>query len=162
MLVHILVASALLFAACAAEPKGWRGRVVAVADGDTLTIEDGARLRHKIRLSDIDAPEKQQPFGQRSRQSLADMCVGKEAVVAARGQDRYGRTLARAYCGNVDASAEQVRRGMAWVFDKYVTDRSLYFIQDEAKAARRGMWLDSSPMPPWEFRAEERIARGGN
>ena len=66
--------------------------------------------------------------------------------------DRYGRTVARVLCDVTDANAEQVRAGMAWVFDKYVTDRGLYAVQDEARAARRGLWADRDPVTPWEWR----------
>jgi endonuclease YncB( thermonuclease family) len=83
---------------------------------------------------------------------LADVCFRKQAVVKPQTTDRYGRTVARVECNGVDANAEQVRAGMAWVFDKYVTDRSLYTVQDEARVARRGLWSDRDPMPPWEWR----------
>jgi endonuclease YncB( thermonuclease family) len=66
--------------------------------------------------------------------------------------DRNGRTLGRIWCAGIDANAEQVRRGMAWVFDRYVTDLSLYRLQEAARSSRLGLWSDSSPMPPWEWR----------
>ena len=66
--------------------------------------------------------------------------------------DRYGRTVARVRCDGQDASEQLVRSGMAWVFDRYVTDRSLYPLQDEARAARRGLWADNNPTSPWEWR----------
>ena len=69
-------------------------------------------------------------------------------------RDRYGRTIGRVSCAGIDANAEHVRRGMAWVFDRYATDRRLYAIQDEARAARRGLWSDAAPVPPWEYRAK--------
>lgn len=76
----------------------------------------------------------------------AATCFGKQATVAARvGLDRYGRTVARVTCAGADASADQVRSGMAWVFDRYAVDRALYAIQEEAKADRRGLWADSAP-----------------
>jgi endonuclease YncB( thermonuclease family) len=131
------------------------GRVVAVADGDTLTVLMG-RQKVKVRLVEIDAPEKAQPFGSRSRQALAELCFQKLARIVDKGKDRYGRTLGRVYCAGVDANAEQVRRGMAWVFDRYATDASLYAIQDDAKAARRGLWADPRPFPPWVWRADRK------
>ncbi len=105
-----------------------------------------------VRLAEIDAPEKGQAFGNRSRQHLAELCFEKQAVVKPRTIDRPGRTVARVECDGVDASAELVRPGMAWVFDKYVTDRILYAVQDDARTARRGLWADSHPVPPWEWR----------
>jgi endonuclease YncB( thermonuclease family) len=109
-----------------------------------------------VRLIEIDAPERKQPFGTRSRQSLSDLCGRKTATVEWTEKDRYGRVLGRVYCGGIDANAEQVRRGMAWVFDRYVKDRSLYVLQDEAKAARKGLWADKVPVPPWEWRRIKR------
>ncbi|HHF9224645.1 thermonuclease family protein [Iodobacter sp. BJB302] len=127
------------------------GQVIAIADGDTLTVLHG-REQVKVRLTDIDAPEKAQPFGQRARQSLAELCFHEQARVEDRGRDRYGRTLGRVWCAGVDANAEQVRRGMAWVYDRYVTDRTLYAAQDKARAEQRGLWSEGTPTPPWEWR----------
>lgn len=109
--------------------------VVAISDGDTLTArcgQPGAYQQVKVRLSEIDAPERAQPFGERSRQHLAQLCHQQTASIRSIGTDRYGRTLARVECQGRDANAEQVRSGMAWVYDKYVTDRSLYALQEEA------------------------------
>ena len=131
------------------------GRLVSVTDGDTLTVLV-SKKQIKVRLTEIDAPERKQPFGTRSRQSLADLCAGMDARVVEQGKDRYGRTLGRVNCAGVDANAEQVRRGMAWVFDRYVTDRSLFSLQDEAKTSRRGVWADPKPIAPWEWRAARR------
>jgi len=128
------------------------GRVVGVTDGDTLTLLIDGHDQIKIRLVEIDAPEKKQAFGNRSKQSLSDLCYNKEAQVDDKGHDRYGRTLGRVYCDGVDTNAAQIKSGMAWVYDKYVTDRSLYLLQDEARKERRGLWADSDPMPPWEWR----------
>jgi endonuclease YncB( thermonuclease family) len=99
-----------------------------------------------------DAPERSQPFGKRSRQSLSDMCAKKRARVSWTEKDRNGRTLGRVWCGGIDTNAEQVRRGMAWVFDRHVKDRSLYPLQDAAKADRLGLWADAAPIAPWEWR----------
>ena len=114
------------------------GKVVGVSDGDTITVLRD-RTQVKVRLLEIDAPEKAQAFGTKSKGSLSEMCFGKTAELADKGKDRYGRTLARVSCDGVDANAEQVRRGMAWVYDRYVTDKTLYAVQDEAKAERRGL-----------------------
>ncbi len=144
-------AALLLTLALAANAETITGRVVGVADGDTITVlRDHEQI--KVRLNEIDAPEKAQAFGNKSKQSLSELCFDKTATLDDKGKDRYGRTLARVTCDGIDANTEQVRRGMAWVYDKYVTDKSLYAIQDEAKAARRGLWADAEPMPPWEWR----------
>jgi endonuclease YncB( thermonuclease family) len=144
----------LIFAILAAPASGAElvGRVVAIADGDTLTILV-SRQQIRVRLTDIDAPERRQPFGTRSRQSLSEICAGKDARVESRGADRYGRTLGRVTCAGVDANDEQVRRGMAWVYVKYAPkDSLLYALQAEARAAMHGLWQDARPVPPWEWR----------
>jgi endonuclease YncB( thermonuclease family) len=147
-----LVLAALLATAPWAAASELVGRVVSIQDGDTLTILVSQK-QMRVRLVDIDAPERKQPFGTRSRQSLSEMCAGKEARVIEQGNDRYGRTLGRVICAGVDANAEQVRRGMAWVYVRYApADSPLYAVQAEARAARRGLWQDAKPVPPWEFR----------
>ena len=98
------------------------------------------------------APEKRQPFGTRSRQSLAALCHETRAEVRVVDVDRYKRIVGRVHCGGVDANAAQVRRGMAWVYERYATDAALPELQDEARAAKRGLWVDPAPVPPWEWR----------
>lgn len=139
--------------ACAGE---FTGRVVAVADGDTLTVLDAGQRQHRVRLAEIDAPEKRQPFGQRAKQSLSDICFARVAVVADSGRDRYGRIVGRVRCAGMDANAEQVRRGMAWVYERYARDPDLWRLQEDARTARRGLWADVAPVPPWQWRAQRR------
>lgn len=136
--------------------------VIAVADGDTLTVRCGQEPEAAniiVRLSQIDAPERRQPWGNRSRQHLAALCLRKPATVQPEGHDKYRRTVGRVTCDGVDTNLEQVRAGMAWVFDRYVTDRSLYPVQDAARAERAGLWQDDSPVAPWEWRASGSPAR---
>lgn len=128
--------------------------VIGISDGDTLTALCDRR-QVKVRLAEIDAPEKRQPYGERSRQALAELCFQKSATINDRGRDRYGRTIGRVVCDGKDASAAQVRAGMAWVYDKYVTDRALYVLQDAARTARAGLWADAAPVPPWEWRKQK-------
>ena len=94
------------------------GRVVGVSDGDTITVLTREHKQIKVRLASIDAPEKAQPFGERSKQSLASLCFDKDVRLATEGRDRYGRTIATVYVEKVDANAQQVSRGLAWVFDR--------------------------------------------
>lgn len=158
-IVYGFLLLAALFIPLSAQAAEITGRVVSIADGDTLTVLDTANTQHKIRLAEIDAPEighgankPGQPFGQRSRQSLAELCFQKPATVLVVDTDRYGRTVGRVTCAGQDANAEQIRRGLAWVYLKYARDQSLYEIEAEARAARRGLWADPSPIPPWEWR----------
>lgn len=133
--------------------------VVAIADGDTLTArcgEPGAYEQVKVRLSAIDAPERKQPFGTRSRQALAELCFREQAEIRVRDRDRYGRTVADVQCRGQDAGTEQVRAGMAWVYDRYAKGyQALYPLQAEARAAHRGLWSQPA-VAPWEWRRERR------
>ncbi|MEX2164981.1 MAG: thermonuclease family protein [Sulfuricaulis sp.] len=132
------------------------GKVVNVHDGDTLTVLVGSR-QVRVRLAEIDAPERKQAFGTRSRQSLAELCAGAVARVIERGKDRYGRTLGTVHCASADVNAEQVRRGMAWVFGRFAAkDSPLHALQAEARASARGLWADPRPVEPWAWRRVQR------
>jgi len=112
-----------------AQAEPFVGKVVGIADGDTLTVLTASKQQHKIRLAEIDAPEKNQPFGSKSKQSLSDLWFGKEAEAIPRAVDRYKRTVARVRCAGVDANLEQVNCGMAWVYRKYAKDDDLYVLE---------------------------------
>ncbi len=128
------------------------GLVVSVPDGDTLTVLVG-KQQVKVRLAEIDAPELRQAFGNRSKQSLAELCFQERAKIQQIARDRYGRSVGKVECRTVDAAAHQVATGMAWVYERYAPkDSKLYGLQDEARAARRGLWADNEPVPPWEWR----------
>ena len=131
--------------------------VVGVTDGDTLTARCGTETPQTItiRLAEIDAPERGQPFSPRSKQHLAFLCFRKEAEVRAKTTDRYGRTVARVTCAGTDANSVMVEAGMAWAFTKYVTDPRLPELQASAMAKRAGLWADPSPVPPWEWRSRK-------
>ncbi|MFP5391345.1 MAG: thermonuclease family protein [Gammaproteobacteria bacterium] len=132
-------------------------RVIGISDGDTLTLLD-ARTQVKVRLANIDAPEKRQAYGAAARASLAELCFGKQASISVAARDRYGRTVATVNCEGVDANREQVRRGLAWVYDQYNKDRSLPALEQQARIARRGLWADQASQPPWEFRRKKKGA----
>lgn len=134
--------------------------VVGVSDGDTLKVrcgEPGAYEQVTLRLSGIDAPEKAQPWGDRSRQHLAGLCFQQTAKLTGRTLDRYRRTVADVECQGRDVGAAQVSAGMAWVYDKYSKGyEGLYPLQAQAQASRAGLWSDGTWQPPWEFRRKKR------
>lgn len=145
--------------AMAATAETLTGIVVGVADGDTITVLDEKYRQHKIRLAGIDAPEKRQAFGQRSKQSLSDLAYRRQAVVETSKTDRYGRLVGKVTITGADVNLEQVRRGMAWHYRAYereqtLADREAYAAaENAARAARRGLWAMPSPVAPWEFRS---------
>ena len=133
------------------------GEVVAVADGDTITVLSEG-VQHKIRLSGIDAPEKNQPFGNQSKQSLADMVFRKNVTVDYNKRDKYNRIVGKLLLEGNDINLEQVKRGLAWHYKQYekeqeLADRSIYANEEYiARRDRRGLWFDNNPIPPWQFR----------
>ncbi len=135
----------------------YTGRVVAISDGDTLTllVPDGASFKQvKVRLGEIDTPESRQPYGQRAKQVLSDLAFGKPARVVVETTDKYGRTVGRVYVGGVDVNAEMIRQGAAWAYRQYLKDQSLLKLEAEAKTAKRGLWAlpEAANCPPWDWR----------
>ncbi|MDQ2921714.1 MAG: thermonuclease family protein [Acidobacteriota bacterium] len=143
------------------------GRVVRVADGDTVTVLDSTDTQHKIRLEGIDAPESHQAFGTQSKQNLSQMVFDKDVTVIFQKTDQYGRLVGKILLDGKDINLEQVKAGMAWHYREYQReqapeDRELYAkAEDEARAARRGLWQDADPVEPGAFRKEEKRDRQG-
>lgn len=127
-----------------------RAKAVSIVDGDSISVVINQELV-RVRLAGVDAPEGNQPFAIDSKQSLHDLCFWVEAELSSISKDYYGRMLAKVKCNGVNVNAEQVRRGMAWVADQSVGDRELVQLQEEAQAAKRGLWSYDSPVPPWEW-----------
>ena len=151
--------------AIAAGQQTLSGRVVRIADGDTITVLDASNTQHRIRLQGVDAPESKQDFGTQSKQRLSSMVFGKDVTVVYEKTDQYGRLVGKVLLDGKDINLEQVRSGMAWHYKEYereqsAEDRELYArAQDEARSARRGLWADPNPVEPGEFRREERQER---
>jgi len=160
---------AALLVALPASGHQLTGRVVAVADGDTITVLDAAQHPTKVRLSGIDAPEKKQPYGARAKQHLSELVFGKIVEVDWEKHDRYGRIVgkviapdencAAADCAKtVDAGLAQLSAGLAWHYKQYAkeqprSERERYAAAEtEAHLKRLGLWADSHPFPPWEWR----------
>lgn len=133
------------------------GKVVAILDGDTITVLHD-RQQTRVRIAGIDAPEKKQAFGQRSKQSMSDCSFSKDVEVEWKKIDRYGRTVGRVVADNVDCGLRQIDLGLAWHYKAYAKDqtredREAYAsAEDKARSERRGLWSDPDPMPPWEYR----------
>ena len=134
------------------------GKVVGVADGDTVTVLDSNSIEYKIRLAGIDAPEKKQSFGQNSKQHLSDLVYGKHVIVEWRKRDKYRRIVGKVVIDGNDACLDQISSGLAWHYKKYVgeqseEDRKAYAnAEASARSAGKGLWKDDHPIPPWEFR----------
>lgn len=142
----------LLLSFCSVASLAFEGRVVAVLDGDTITVLDARNKTHKIRLAEIDAPEKAQPFGQRAKQKMSELCFGSQASVSETGTDRYGRLIAKVSCNGQDANWTMVAEGFAWVYRQYASSPALFQAEMNARKAKRGLWAEASQTPPWEWR----------
>ena len=138
------------------------GKVINVADGDSITVLDATNTQHKVRLTGIDAPERRQAFGNVSKESLAELVAGQSVAVEWDKVDRYGRKVGKVRVGGLDSNLVQVKRGLAWHYKKYEreqspADRQSYAAAEvEARAAKLGLWRDAEPTPPWEFRRKGR------
>ena len=148
------------------------GKVIGVADGDTITVlRDHEQV--KIRLAGIDAPEKKQAFGNVAKQRMGDMVFGKEVLIDNRKKDRYGRTIGRVWVASaeckasdcpktLDAGMALLTQGLAWHYKQYAEEqpkeerRQYSFAEEDARSKRIGLWSDTEPVPPWEWRRARR------
>ena len=124
-------------------------------DGDTVHVFHQDET-YKVRLIEIDAPERNQPYGKDSTDYLKLLLNEGKVDVEISGTDRYGRKLGRLYWKGKDINREMVNAGYAWVYDDYVTDRSFYENQSKARELRKGLWKDSNSIPPWEWRKRKK------
>jgi endonuclease YncB( thermonuclease family) len=159
----LLRATLLVIALAVGHPAyaDFSGRVVRVSDGDTLDVLVN-RQAVRVRLAQIDAPEKKQAFGGRARQMLISLTYRQNVIVIEAGHDRYGRTLGTVYIDSVNVNHELVRRGMAWADRYHFGDPALLRAEAEARRQKLGLWANLSPEPPWNFRkrnAERRPVR---
>jgi endonuclease YncB( thermonuclease family) len=141
------------------------GRVVQVSDGDTITVLAPGNRQVRVHLAWVDAPERGQAFANASRQSLNELVAGRTVHVIVRDNDRYGRTVGTVEVDGLDVSLEQLQLGLAWVFERYITDapaetrREYREVQELARWERKGLWKDKDAIPPWEFREARRLVR---
>lgn len=128
------------------------GRVVGVHDGDSITLLTDSRQQIKVRLDGIDAPELRQAFGQKSKVTLSGLVMSRQVTIEDKGEDRYKRTLAVVKVNDLNVNLEMVRLGYAWHYLKYSKNQGLAAAEREAREAKRGLWADDSPVPPWDWR----------
>jgi endonuclease YncB( thermonuclease family) len=167
--VKPLVIAALLSLPLGTLAEILTGRVVRVVDGDIVDVLEDTGTQHEIRLSGIDAPERGQPFGRRSRERMAELVAGKDVEVGWYKRDRWGRLIGQVWVATPECRTEPcpktlnaglalITSGLAWHFKRYAheqteEDRERYaFAEEEARARKAGLWRDPDPVPPWEWR----------
>ena len=128
------------------------GKVISVTDGDTIKILDEKNKVYKIRLNDIDAPEKKQAFGNKSKENLSKYIAGQNVRVEYYKLDRYKRILGTVYFKDKDINKQQIIDGYAWVYKKYSKNNEYINQERISKNHKRGLWKDEKPIEPWEYR----------
>jgi micrococcal nuclease len=154
-LVPLIAALTLVLELVAPMPSlasSFTGQVVGVIDGDTIEVLHNGQAE-RIRLNGIDCPEKHQAFGKKAKQFTSELVYGKEVTVQAHRLDKYGRTIGDVLLEDgTNLNRELVKAGLAWRYLKYSKDESLSVLEGEAREAKRGLWVDAEPIPPWEYR----------
>ena len=140
------------------------GEVVGVADGDTVTVLMDNKIQHKIRLAEIDTPEKAQPYGQTAKQALSEYVYRQRVKVEVETTDRYGRIVGWLIRlkDNLNVNQQMVRDGHAWVYTKYSRSRVLRAYEKDAEKNQRGLWAlqPDQRIPPWDWRKMKRSGGG--
>lgn len=157
MLRFFLLIPLILLQSLAFGSVDFEAKVIKIADGDTITVLREGNVQIKIRLADIDCPERGQPWGRNATEALQDALTGDTVGIEVLGTDRYGRTIARVYMGAISINRHMVESGNCWVYTKYAKDNKLFSLQDGAKAAGLGLWQLPEPerVPPWEWRQKK-------
>jgi len=153
--VVLAIAIAAALAGCLPHDS-FEGRCVKVYDGDTIEVMAGGPTSLRVRLHAIDSPEKGQPFSNAARKRTRELVQGKGVRVEVRDRDQYDRLVARVYVEGSDVSEQLISEGLAWHYTRYSSELALGRAQREARKARRGLWQDPDPVPPWEFRRRRR------
>ncbi len=154
-------AQALEMPAPSINAVSFTGRVVGVTDGDTIIVLVDGVHQVKVRLAEIDAPERAQPWGNRSKQALSDLVFGRSVSVLQTDVDRWGRIIGQVRVDGLDVNYQMIAAGEAWAFRQYLSDQTLIEVETEAKRERRGLWSmpKTQTVAPWEWRRGTRVAQ---
>ena len=176
---RLLTIGAFALVSCSAIAGTLSGRVVAISNGDAITVLDARKKEHKVRIAGINAPQKAQPYGDRSRKHLSELVYDKAVDVEWRKYDRYGRIVGKIMMAapnscpasrrdcprTLDVGLAQIGAGLAWHFapngeEQTPQARAVYsFSEQVARGKRVGLWADTAPIPPWQWRSDHKQAR---
>lgn len=154
-------AACLILFACAQSIKAetFDATVTGVIDGDTIEVLHNG-TPERIRLSQIDCPEKSQAYGTRAKEATSSLVFGKHVQVDSHGHDRYGRTIADIHTDDgTDLNKKLVELGLAWQYLRYSQSKDLAGEESNARSSHRGLWADNDPVPPWQYRQARRALR---
>lgn len=147
----MILLSLFLLSACPCDGSFVSGKVSHVVDGDTLDVDAGFPLR--VRIWGIDAPELSQPHGRTSRRFLSRLVLNRVVSLNIVSRDAHGRCVAKVSLDRLSVGVALVLSGHAWHFKRFSYDPLLSMSENEARDEKRGLWSDTAPMPPWEYRA---------
>jgi micrococcal nuclease len=129
--------------------------VVSITDGDTITILLKDKTQQKVRLEEIDCPEKSQSFGKQAKEILSKKIFGKNIDISWTKKDQYGRVIGKVYLNGRYINKEMVQEGWAWHYTKYSKSSEMASAQLHAQKYKLGLWKDKNPIPPWDFRKKK-------
>lgn len=133
------------------------GKVVAITDGDTFKLLKQDSTLVRVRIANIDCPERKQPFSQKAKQFTSDAIFGKMVTIEVQKNDRYGRLIADViYDSNKNLGHELIKAGFAWHFVKYSKDKALDALEQEARQNKAGLWIEPNAIAPWEWRSNKK------
>ncbi|MFP6849851.1 MAG: thermonuclease family protein [Pseudomonas sp.] len=134
-------------------------RVVAISDGDSFDCVTAANTQIRVRMAEIDAPERNQPYGQQAKQALAGLIYDKSAMLKVHSIDRFGRTWARVFIGTLDVNYTLVQQGTAWAYSEQLKDEKLRDAETFARNMNKGLWAQPAEdiVAPWKWRYAGRI-----
>lgn len=136
-------------------PQPFIGKIIKIIDGDTITVLSN-KILYRIRLAEIDAPEKKQFFGMQSKKILGDKIFHKDVKIVWSKRDLYGRIMGHVYLDDRWINKEMIEDGWAWHYKQYSKNKELALVESNAKANGKGLWADQNPIPPWEFRKNKK------
>ena len=137
------------------------GKVTAITDGDTfkLLTKDSTLIR--VRVANIDCPERKQPFSKSAKQFTSNAIFNKQVTLKVIKKDRYGRSIANVIYDGKNLSEELLKAGLAWHFVKYSKDKTLQSLEDQAKQKQLGLWMDPNAIAPWKWRSSKKKKKKG-
>lgn len=159
-IIYILLLTAFIEVGHVGEVWAWEGTVIRIIDGDSLIIQKDGET-HEIRLYGIDTPEYKQPYSNKAKQLISRLASRQMVSVVEKDVDRYGRIVALVTSRGKLVNRELVREGVAWFYPRYCRSQplcgELELLEQQARKARRGLWRDNNPVPPWDWKREQRM-----
>lgn len=151
--IILIVICLFFYLGIEAQNNSIKGKVIAITDGDTFKLITKDSTLYRIRVANIDCPERKQPFSKKAKEFTSQAIYGDIVIVKYDKKDRYGRIIGWVkYDDNLDLSEELLKNGLAWHFIKYSKDESLQALENQARAKRIGLWVDPKPIAPWDWR----------